>query len=158
MAVFNHPFHDKDHVSHAAKAGLAIARACAELAVKRSDGKQIEFRVGINSGQAIAGNIGAAKRLEYTVIGDVVNVASRMGGVGQGGELVMSRETYERLGSGFTFESIGEQDIKGVSLDLELGVVDVKSKAVARNIGHVVDLAFNLELPEDVRHTMAGDI
>jgi len=100
---------------------------------------------------------GAAKRLEYTVIGDVVNVASRMGGVGQGGEQAMSRETYEQLGGGSSFESIGKQDIKGVSLDLELGVVDVESKPVARNISHVVDLAFNLELPEDVRQ-MAGEI
>ena len=157
MAVFNHPFADKDHARHAAKAGLAIAIVCKDLGVKRSDGEPISFKVGLNCGQAIAGNIGAAKRLEYTVIGDAVNVASRMSGVGEGGELVMSRSTYEHLGSGFMFESIGEQDIKGVSLELELGVVTVESEQVKRNIEHVVDLAFNLDLPEEVR-TMEGDI
>lgn len=157
MAVFNHPFSDKDHARHAANAGLAISIACEKLGVRRSDGEHISFRVGINSGQAIAGNIGAAKRLEYTVIGDAVNVASRMGGVGMGGELVMSRSTYEALGPGFSFASVGEMDIKGVSRELELGIVKVESKHVARNIDHVVELAFNLELPEDVRQ-MQGDI
>jgi len=157
MAVFNHPFADKDHARHAAKAGLAIAIACRELGVKRSDGEAISFRIGLNCGQAIAGNIGAAKRLEYTVIGDAVNVASRMCGIGQGGTLVMPRATFECLGQGFSFESIGERDIKGVSSELELGLVSVESRQVARNIEHVVGLAFNLELPEDVRQ-MAGEI
>ena len=157
MAVFNHPFADKDHARHAAKAGLAIAIACRELGVKRSDGEPISFRIGLNCGQAIAGNIGAAKRLEYTVIGDAVNVASRMCGIGQGGTLVMPRATFECLGRGFCFESIGERDVKGVSSELELGLVTVESKQVARNIEHVVGLAFNLELPEDVRQ-MAGEI
>ncbi|ATX80512.1 Adenylate cyclase, class 3 [Mariprofundus aestuarium] len=157
MAVFNHPFADKDHARHAAKAGLAIAIVCKELGVIRSDGEPIAFRIGLNCGQAIAGNIGAARRLEYTVIGDAVNVASRMSGVGLGGELVMSRSTYEFLGDGFMFDSIGEKDIKGVSLELELGVVTVESEQVKRNIEHVVDLAFNLNLPEEIR-TMEGDI
>ncbi|ATX81194.1 Adenylate cyclase, class 3 [Mariprofundus ferrinatatus] len=157
MAVFNHPFADKDHARHAAKAGLAIAVACRELGVVRFDGEPISFRIGLNCGQAIAGNIGAAKRLEYTIIGDAVNVASRMSSVGEGGELVMSRATFEQLGPGFGFRSIGEQDIKGVSHDLELGVVEVKSEQVKRNIEHVVDLAFNLQLPEDVQK-MEGDV
>lgn len=157
MAVFNHPFADKDHARHAAKAGLAIAIACQSLSIKRSDGDPISFRIGMNCGQAIAGNIGAAKRLEYTVIGDAVNVASRMCGIGQGGTLVMPRATFASLGQGFVFESIGERDIKGVSTELELGVVSVKSKQVARNIEHVVGLAFDLQLPEDVRQ-MAGEV
>ncbi|NWF37332.1 adenylate/guanylate cyclase domain-containing protein [Mariprofundus sp. KV] len=157
MAVFNHPFADKDHARHAAKAGLAIAIACQSLGIKRSDGDPISFRIGMNCGQAIAGNIGAAKRLEYTVIGDAVNVASRMCGIGQGGTLVMPRATFASLGQGFVFESIGERDIKGVSTELELGVVSVKSKQVARNIEHVVGLAFDLQLPEDVRQ-MAGEV
>lgn len=156
MAVFNHPFADKDHARHATKAGIAIGIVCQKLGVTRSDGDPISFRIGLNSGQAIAGNIGAAKRLEYTVIGDAVNVASRMSGIGEGGQLVMSLESYEQIGPGFSFESIGKREIKGVSDDLELGVVDVKSEQVRRNIEHVIDLAFNFELPEDVRRMEGG--
>jgi len=157
MAVFNHPIGDDDHVRHAAKAALAISMACRKLAIKRSDGRAISFRIGLNCGQAIAGNIGAAKRLEYTVIGDAVNVASRMGGVGEGGEVVMSRQTFEMLGEGFVFNTKGVSEFKGVSQGLEVGRVEVSSKHVVRNIEHVVELAFNLDLPTDMRQ-IAGDV
>jgi len=156
MAVFNHPIGDVDHARHAAKAGLAIAMACQRLAMKRSDGRVISFRIGLNCGQAIAGNIGAAKRLEYTVIGDAVNVASRMGGLGTGGQVVMSRQTFGKLGKGFEFNSMGVSDIKGVSQGLEVGTVAVTSKHVLRNVEHVVDLAFDLDLPSDMRQ-IAGE-
>ncbi|GAV20025.1 adenylate cyclase [Mariprofundus micogutta] len=156
MAVFNHPVGDEDHVRHAAKAGLAIAQACEKLGFKREDGSTISFRVGLNCGQAIAGNIGAAKRMEYTVIGDAVNVASRMGGLGEGGDVVMSHSSFHKLGDGFVFHPIGESEMKGVSQKIEVGTVEVSSKHVRRNIEHVVELAFNLDLPTDVRQ-IAGD-
>lgn len=156
MAVFNHPVFDDDHVRHATKAGLAIALACEKLGFKREDGSTISFRIGLNCGQAIAGNIGAAKRMEYTVIGDAVNVASRMGGLGEGGDVVMSRETFNQLGDGFIFHTIGQSEMKGVSQQIEVGTVEVSSKHVRRNIEHVVELAFNLDLPTDVRQ-IAGD-
>ena len=156
MAVFNHPIADADHVRHAAKAALAMSMACQKLAVKRSDGQVISFRIGLNCGQAIAGNIGAAKRLEYTVIGDAVNVASRMGGLGEGGEVVMSRQTFDRLGKGFIFNNMGVSEIKGVSQGLEVGALEISSKHVLRNVEHVVELAFDLDLPSDMRQ-IAGD-
>ncbi len=156
MAVFNHPVGDEDHVRHAAKAGLAIAQACEKLGFIREDGQAISFRIGLNCGQAIAGNIGAAKRMEYTVIGDAVNVASRMGGLGEGGDVVMSRETFNKLGDGFVFHAIGQSEMKGVSQQVEVGTVEVSSKHVRRNIEHVVEFAFNLDLPTDVRQ-IAGD-
>ena len=156
MAVFNHPVGDEDHVRHAAKAGLALALACERLGFKREDGQPIAFRVGLNCGQAIAGNIGAAKRMEYTVISDAVNVASRMCGLGEGSEVVMSRETFDKLGDGFVFHAIGRSEMKGVSQKIEVGTVEVSSKHVLRNIEHVVELAFHLDLPTDVRQ-IAGD-
>ncbi len=155
MAVFNHPITDEDHARHAAKAGLAIAIACEKLAMKHVDGSTISFRVGLNCGQAIVGNIGAAKRLEYTVIGDAVNVASRMSGMGGRGSLVMPRETFLKLGDGFAFESIGASKVKGIQQEIEVGIVHVADKGVHRNLEHVVDMAFNLDLSTDVRQVMA---
>ncbi|MFQ5518803.1 MAG: adenylate/guanylate cyclase domain-containing protein, partial [Mariprofundus sp.] len=150
------PINDQDHARHAAKAGLAICMACKKLGVTRADGKPISFRIGLNCGDAIVGNIGAAKRLEYTVIGDAVNVASRMGGLGSGGELVMSRQTFALLGEGFDFHAIGKRDIKGISQDIEVGQVMAHSQQVRQNIEHVVDLAFDFELPTDIQQ-ITGD-
>lgn len=157
MAVFNHPVDDVMHVRHAAKAGLAMSLACQRLGLLQAGGEPIAFRVGLNCGQAIVCNIGAAKRLEYTVIGDTVNVASRMGGLGEGGEVVMSSETFERLGEGFDYDSIGVRSIKGVSQPLDCGVVRPANADVEQNILHAVDLAFELALPEDV-HQIPGDV
>ncbi len=157
MAVFNHPNEDPDHARHAAKAGIAMTLACSKLGVLRDNGEPISFRVGLNRGQAIVGHIGAAERLEYTVIGDTVNVASRMSGLGEGGQVVMSRATYEQLGPGFAFASIGLREIKGVSQPIECGVVTAEDEQIKRNIAHAVALAFDLTLPSDVRQII-GDV
>lgn len=151
MAVFNHPIDDPAHIRHAAQAGLAMAMACRRLGMLRADGEPISFRIGINCGQAIVCNIGAARRLEYTVIGDTVNVASRMVGIGSGDELVMSCETFSRLGDGFSYDSIGEREIKGVSRTMECGLVRAGHEELRRNISHAVDMAFEFAMPEDVR-------
>jgi class 3 adenylate cyclase len=157
MAVFNHPVDDPKHARHAAKAGLAMNIACQELGLLHANGEPISFKIGLNCGQAIVCNIGAAKRLEYTVIGDSVNVASRMGGLGEGGEVVMSSATFERLGEGFVYDSIGVRDIKGVSQSMECGVIRSENADVRRDILHAVDLAFEQTLPEDI-HQISGDI
>ena len=157
MAVFNHPVDDPSHARHAAEAGLAMAMACKRLGVQRDNGEPITFRIGLNCGQAIVCNLGAAKRLEYTVIGDTVNVASRMVSVGAGDELIMPHTSFSRLGQGFSYDSIGKLEIRGVSQAMECGIVRASSRAVQQNIQHAVDLAFELAIPEDVRQ-IAGDV
>jgi len=157
MAVFNHPVEDSRHARHAAKAGLAMNMACQRLGLTHTSGVPISFRIGLNCGQAIVCNVGAAKRLEYTVIGDTVNVASRMGGLGEGGEVVMSAETFARLGEGFVYDSIGVRDIKGVSQSLECGVVRPADEDVRESVLHAVELAFELALPEEAPR-VSGDL
>jgi len=143
MAVFNHPVSEVKHVRHAALAGLAMNTACQKMGIKRPDGDPVSFRFGLNCGQAIVGNVGAARRLEYTVIGDAVNVASRMSGLGSGCELVMSRKTFALLGEDFDFQSIGVRKVKGISKKLETGYAMISSPQLRQEIEHVVDLAFN---------------
>ncbi len=157
MAVFNHPNEDEEHVTHAIMAGLAMVVACSKLGVLRSNGEAISFRVGLNFGPVIVGSIGAAERLEYTVIGDTVNVASRMGGMGEGGEVVLPRVTFEQVNDGFVFDSMGKKNVKGVKEALECGRVHVIDGDMERKIAHAVALAFDLTLPSDVR-VMIGDI
>ncbi|MBL4775208.1 MAG: adenylate/guanylate cyclase domain-containing protein [Mariprofundus sp.] len=149
MAVFNHPVSDERHVQHAAAAGLAVTLACQKLAIEGEGGASIQFRVGMNCGQAIVGNIGAAQRLEYTVIGDAVNVASRMSGVGDGDALLMSRQSFERLGDDFNFHSMGVHEIKGLSQSIEVGRVQAASYEARQNIERVVLEALSGQ-PNDV--------
>ncbi len=157
MAVFNHPKEDEQHSRHAVMAGLAMGVACRRLGLLRDDGQPIAFRVGINRGEVIVGNIGAEKRLEYTVIGDAVNRASRMGGLGKGGEVVLPRATFDTLGEGFRFEAMGDVTVKGVSQPIPCGVVRVDDPQLERDIAHAVALAFDLTLPADARQII-GEI
>ena len=55
----------------------------------------IQVGIGVNSGVMVAGNLGSEKRMEYTVIGDNVNVASRLTSLAKGGEILISEKTYE---------------------------------------------------------------
>jgi len=157
MAVFNHPKEDPAHPRSAAKAALAMVEACERLGVLRPDGRPIRFRVGLNCGEVIVGDIGAAERLEYTVIGDTVNVASRLSGLGEGGQVVMTRKGFARLGEGFAFHSLGEQRIKGIRNPVECGLIEAEAEDVRQNIRHAVALAFDLTLPSGVRAQLAGE-
>jgi len=69
----------------------------------------------------------------------------------------MSHETFSHLGRGFSYDSIGALEIKGMSQAMECGIVRPSSETVQRNIQHAVDLAFEFAMPEDVRQ-IAGDI
>jgi len=134
-----------------------MARACKNLGLLRKNGEVVSFRIGLNQGEVIIGNIGAAERLEYTVIGDAVNVASRMGGLGNGGEVVMPFDTFEAAGEGFSFQDMGDIAIKGVSEPLRCGVVNASDETKRRDLAFAVAEAFDMTLPTDVR-MIIGDI
>lgn len=151
MAVFNHPHEHPEHARQATLAALAMVMACSKLGVLRKNGEPIEFRIGLNKGEVIVGNIGADERLEYTVIGNAVNVASRMGGLGGGSEVVMPQETYQALGDGFAFDDMGEQAVKGVSKPLRIGRVRAITPELEQSIYHAMALAFDLTLPSALR-------
>ncbi|MBL1353572.1 MAG: HAMP domain-containing protein [Zetaproteobacteria bacterium] len=151
MAVFNHPKENEEHVVYAVMAALAMAKACEQLGVLRQNGEKISFRVGLNCGDAIVGSIGANERLEYTVIGDTVNVASRMCGLGEGGEVVLSYGTFEELDSRFEFETLGMKKVKGVKDLLECGRVVIEDEEMRQRIDAAVALAFDLTLPVELR-------
>ncbi len=58
----------------------------------------MQFRIGLNCGDMVAGNIGSHERMEYTVIGDSVNLASRLCSIAEGGQIVISSEVYQMEG------------------------------------------------------------
>jgi adenylate cyclase len=98
MLVFGAPEPDLDHAFHAVTCALLIHRLVEHENRKRASRNQIpvEFRIGINTGSMLAGNMGSRSRMEYTVVGDTVNLASRLCGIANANEIVISREMYLR--------------------------------------------------------------
>lgn len=80
MAVWGAPFPDKEHAVEACRAALEQVRLLKKLnpELKAEFGTELSMRIGLNSGEAIAGNMGSSKKFQYTVMGDTVNLASRL--------------------------------------------------------------------------------
>jgi adenylate cyclase len=111
MVTFNTRGDQPDHALRAARAGLALQEEGANVHSTRPDWPR--FRVGINSGVAVVGLVGPRGARSYTVIGDVVNVASRLEGSAEVGEVVIGEATRDALGSRGRAEPLGEIALKG---------------------------------------------
>ncbi len=98
MVVFGVPEHSEHHSLNAIKCALMIKDAVIKLnKVRLLENKiPINFRMGINSGEMIAGNLGSNDRMEYTVIGDPVNIASRLAGIAKSNQIVILEELYNQ--------------------------------------------------------------
>lgn len=99
MVVFGASRPDPDHQYHAVACAVAIQRLLMEInSRRRLQNLPIAlFRIGINSGEMLAGLIGSEKRMEYTVVGDAVNLASRLCSEAQPGEIVIEENIYHHL-------------------------------------------------------------
>lgn len=96
MMVFGVPDADHDHVFHAIAYAVFIQRLAERLnKIRISKGlPPVHYRIGINSGEMLAGNIGSTSRMQYTVVGDSVNLASRLASVAHTDEIMITEETY----------------------------------------------------------------
>lgn len=116
MAVFGAPIQQDDHAERAVLAGLKMREIIKNINLKESLGLDLNFaiRIGINSGTVVAGDIGSPQRMDYTVIGDTVNTASRIeGDVCSPGEVVIGEPTWNLIKDQFVFEEIGSIPIRG---------------------------------------------
>lgn len=104
-----------DHATKAVIGALGLRDAIRELNRERSIQRlpPIGMGVGVNSGPLVAGYMGARRRLEYTVIGDTVNTASRLCGLAQADQVVMSETTYQRVAGQIEARYLGTRQVKG---------------------------------------------
>ncbi len=92
MIVFGAPEEDEDHKFNAVMCGLMIQQMVDKLNINRiQEGKEpIDFRIGINSGEMLAGNMGSDERMQYTVVGEAVNLAARLHSVAERGQIIVT--------------------------------------------------------------------
>jgi len=101
MAFWGAPQPQDDHAARCCRAALACRRAVEQSGLTDDLGQPLQIRIGVNSGRMLVGNIGSELRLNYTVIGDAVNVASRLEGANKSyGTQILIGETTERLARG----------------------------------------------------------
>jgi len=129
MVIFGAPLDDPDQEEHAVAAACEMQRELHALCAKwQTEGRAaLKMGVGINSGPAIVGNIGSAEHMEYTAIGDTVNLAARLESATKelGLEIVISEHTYSAVRPLFRWKSAGEITLRGRSEPVRAYTVEV---------------------------------
>ena len=117
MALFGAPIAHEDHAQRAVRAALDMEPALKSYQAELRQTKGIEFRVrsGLNSGLVVVGTISENFQMEYTAMGDTVNLASRMLNVGGPGQVVITEDTHKAVSGYFVTRALGEQTVKGKS-------------------------------------------
>jgi adenylate cyclase len=113
MAVFGAPLDMKDHAERSIRAALEMRERLEEFNSERRE-TPLKIRIGINSGKAVACEIGSINKKEYTVLGDTVNTASRLeSSVATPMAIVIGENTYEQVKHLFECKSLGARPLKG---------------------------------------------
>jgi len=118
MVVWNAPQSQPEHTLLAVKAAWEAQQKVTELQRSDSGPTLVQFGIGINTGIALAGNVGSVGRAEYTVIGDSINIASRICSSTPGGEVWISVETYNQTKSYLEAEELEPQIFKGKAIPI----------------------------------------
>jgi adenylate cyclase len=129
LAVFGTPLNPTpDHAARAVRTALAMAKELVEFNREQTQAylPDIMIGIGIATGDVVAGNVGSSKKLEYTVIGDAVNVASRLQAMTKevGHTILANAETARAAADAAMFEEVGEVDVRGRVKKARVFVVD----------------------------------
>ena len=112
MAFFNAPEDQADHTYRAVDAALALQAAVKELNARRGH-DALQFSIGVNVGEAVVGNIGTPRAMNYTAIGDAVDLAKRLQERAEPGQILADQSVIARLGDLIQAELLGEIQVKG---------------------------------------------
>lgn len=168
MALWGVPFSSGNDANQAVMACLEMRQGLVELNELRQSRGQVPIRIGIglNIGPVIAGNIGSDEKMEYTVIGDSVNIASRIESMTKefGTDLLISKSVYESVKDRFVVETCGSSKVKGkktsVNVYKVLGYINPEGKQViiqtpyssytpekSEKTVHDLDFSSSMEIP-----------
>lgn len=112
LVTFNVPVEDPQHADLAVRAAQEIQQIMTQNTFA---GISLRTRIGINTGEVIAGNVGAGDRINYTVHGDAVNLAARLEQLNKvhGTQVIISESTVDALSEDYPIEPLGEEQIRG---------------------------------------------
>jgi adenylate cyclase len=113
MALFGAPLHYGDSADRALAAAVEMQRSAKRLKPNDSDGTRLNIGIGLHTGSAVVGNIGSADRIQYTAIGDTVNVAARLVDRAEPGEILVSENCRKALSAAGQLRLLGETELKG---------------------------------------------
>lgn len=114
LSVFGVPVYYKNHVERALRAAIEMQSKFIEESNRKNELLK-SIGIGINTGVVVSGNIGSQVKMEYTVIGNTVNLASRLNGLAGAGEIIVSKEICEQLCDMIKVKALPPQKIKGMS-------------------------------------------
>jgi class 3 adenylate cyclase/predicted ATPase len=161
MALFGAPLSLEDHARRAVLSALALQRTLKEADLGIPYGVKCRFRIGLNSGLVVVGSIGDNLRMDYSAIGDTTNLASRLQGIAEPGDILVSEST-SRLVQGYVrLEALEPVEVKGktepVSIFKVVGTLPRRSPIASRGertlsefVGRERELAILDELLEQV--------
>lgn len=146
MIVFGVPEEYKEHSFYS----LACAWMILELVRQMNEQRQrkglapVEFRIGVNSGTMLAGNMGSTERMEYTVVGDAVNLASRLSHAGEPGQIIV------------TEEMLGAEELVDRIVTTHRGKIKLRGKSEPVSIFHIRDIQspFRARMLEEIRRIL----
>jgi class 3 adenylate cyclase len=136
LVIYGAPIHHADHANRAVESALWMRRRLAQLNTERLTRGEVPIRmgIGINTGEVVAGTVGSSDRMEYTVIGDAVNLSARVQGLNK------EYPEYDILISEYTLQALHEQERYAIR---SLGAMTLKGKSEAVRIYAVVSRAEN---------------
>ncbi len=119
MCFFNAPERQPDHAVRAVRLAVAMQQAHSEV-IERWRGQLVmpPIGIGISTGDTIVGNFGSVKRLEYTVIGNDVNLSARLCSAAAGGQILISQATYDLVKESVVAEELPPKHLKGIEEDV----------------------------------------
>ncbi|MDY7078165.1 MAG: adenylate/guanylate cyclase domain-containing protein [Chloroflexota bacterium] len=115
VALFNAPLQQENHVLHAVRAALKIQEGVSWLHERMPQAYWLDYGVGINVGDAVVGYIGTQKQMNYTAIGSSVNLASRLEGAAEPGQILLSDKAYQRVQEYVEARQLPPVEAKGFS-------------------------------------------
>jgi len=128
MVMFGAPLDDANQEENAIRAAIDMQNALTEFnaKVKEHGDIQMDVGIGIHTGLAVVGNIGSEKRMEYTAIGDTVNIAARVEQLTKNYEskIIATEETVQSMKDKFSITSFGQVQVKGKSQEISIYGID----------------------------------
>jgi class 3 adenylate cyclase len=119
MAVFGAPIEREDDAERAILAAKEMREKLSKMmAEEGGHRKKLDIRIGINTGRVAAGNIGSRLRMDYTVIGDPVNIASILRSIAEPSQILIGEDTYRAVKGKFKIRKIGPKKVKEKSVEI----------------------------------------